>query len=57
MATEAKPHLHLEIAHVLFVDIVGYSKLLIDEQKELQQTSMTSIRAPKNSPPRPPRNN
>ena len=57
MATEAKPHLHLEIAQVLFVDIVGYSKLLIDEQKELQQTSMTSIRAPKNSPPRPPRNN
>ena len=57
MATEAKPHLHLEIAHVLFVDIVGYSKLLIDEQKELQQTSMTSIRASKNSLPRPPRNN
>src|SRR5205807_3557701 len=37
MATEAKPHLRLEIAHVLFIDIVGYSKLLIDEQKELQQ--------------------
>jgi class 3 adenylate cyclase len=37
MATELKPHLRLEIAHVLFVDIVGYSKLLIDEQKELQQ--------------------
>ena len=37
MSTELKPHLHLEIAHVLFVDIVGYSKLLIDEQRELQQ--------------------
>src|SRR5437870_4140402 len=36
MAAEAKPQLRLEIAHVLFVDIVGYSKLLIDEQKELQ---------------------
>jgi hypothetical protein len=24
--------LRLEIAHVLFMDIVGYSKLLIDEQ-------------------------
>ena len=29
--------IQLEIAHVLFVDIVGYSKLLIDEQRELQQ--------------------
>jgi TolB-like protein/class 3 adenylate cyclase/Tfp pilus assembly protein PilF len=37
MPTELKTHLHLEIAHVLFVDIVGYSKLLIDEQKELLQ--------------------
>jgi TolB-like protein/class 3 adenylate cyclase len=37
MPTEAKPHLRLEIAHVLFIDIVGYSKLLIDEQKELLQ--------------------
>src|SRR5882724_11971984 len=26
---------HLEIAHVLFVDIVAYSKLLIDQQTEL----------------------
>jgi hypothetical protein len=25
--------LRLEIAHVLFIDIVGYSKLLIDEQR------------------------
>src|SRR5438309_9615665 len=37
MPTEVKPHLRLEIAHVLFIDIVGYSKLLIDEQKELLQ--------------------
>ena len=29
--------IQLEIAHVLFIDIVGYSKLLIDEQRELQQ--------------------
>ena len=27
----------LEIGHVLFMDVVGYSKLLIDEQRELQQ--------------------
>jgi TolB-like protein/class 3 adenylate cyclase len=35
MATgEEKTNLRLEIAHVLFMDIVGYSKLLIDEQRE-----------------------
>jgi len=33
MSAEPKPHLRLEIAHVLFIDIVGYSRLLIDEQK------------------------
>src|SRR3954462_8429127 len=27
-------NLRLEIGHVLFIDIVGYSKLLIEEQKE-----------------------
>ena len=32
MSTELEPDLQLEIAHVLFVDIVGYSKLLINEQ-------------------------
>jgi hypothetical protein len=30
MSAELKPHLRLEIAHVLFIDIVGYSKLLIE---------------------------
>src|SRR5919198_6073672 len=34
MAEEQKTKLRLEIAHVLFMDIVGYSKLLIDEQSE-----------------------
>ncbi len=29
------PDLQLEIAHVLFIDVVGYSKLLIDEQREI----------------------
>src|SRR6266516_7221532 len=24
---------HLEIAHVLFIDVVGYSKLLVNEQR------------------------
>ena len=34
MSGEPKPELRLEIAHILFIDIVGYSKLLIDEQSE-----------------------
>ena len=34
---EPKSDLRLEIAHVLFIDIVGYSKRLIDEQHELLQ--------------------
>jgi TolB-like protein/Tfp pilus assembly protein PilF len=37
MADEQKTKLRLEIAHVLFIDIVGYSKLLIDEQSEVLQ--------------------
>jgi class 3 adenylate cyclase len=37
MSAERKPDLHLEIAHVLFVDVVGYSKLLADEQSETLQ--------------------
>jgi hypothetical protein len=36
-STEIKPDLLLETAHVLLVDVVGYSKLLINEQIELLQ--------------------
>ena len=32
MATESKKEIELEIAHVLFLDIVGYSKLSVNEQ-------------------------
>ena len=32
MSTETKKEIPLEIAHVLFVDVVGYSKLSINEQ-------------------------
>src|SRR5262245_21618438 len=32
-----EPHLRLEVGHILFLDIVGYSKLLSDEQKALVQ--------------------
>lgn len=37
MSGETKSDLRLEIAHVLFIDIVGYSKLLINEQRESLQ--------------------
>jgi TolB-like protein/class 3 adenylate cyclase len=37
MSSVEEPHLHLEVGHILFLDIVGYSKLLADEQKELVQ--------------------
>src|SRR5207302_552299 len=37
MPTAQEPHLHLEIAHVLFMDVVGYSKLLVNEQREIMQ--------------------
>ena len=32
MPVEVKKEIELEIAHVLFIDIVGYSKLSINEQ-------------------------
>ena len=35
MPAESKGILRLEIGHVLFIDIVGYSKLLINQQSEL----------------------
>src|SRR5215469_12182728 len=37
MATKLKSDPHLAIAHVLFIDVVGYSKLLVNEQRELIQ--------------------
>ena len=37
MEEDEKTKARLEIAHVLFIDIVGYSKLLTDEQSEVLQ--------------------
>jgi hypothetical protein len=37
MSSVQEPHLHLEVGHILFLDIVEYSKLLADDQKELVQ--------------------
>src|SRR5438876_363830 len=35
MPAKLKSDPHLEIAHVLFIDVVGYSKLLVNEQRAL----------------------
>jgi TolB-like protein/Flp pilus assembly protein TadD len=42
VSTEVKKEIGLEIGHVLFIDIVGYSKLLNEEQKE-QLNQLTEI--------------
>src|SRR6266849_4990108 len=44
MAAETKKEIGLEIGHVLFIDIVGYSKLLINEQSELMQKLREIVR-------------
>jgi class 3 adenylate cyclase len=44
MSGEAKKEIQLEIAHVLFIDIVGYSKLLIDEQRDCLHTLNEVVR-------------
>ena len=45
MSAEVKKEVRSEIAHVLFVDIVGYSKLLINEQHALLDTLNRIVRA------------
>src|SRR6187200_2213578 len=42
MAADATKEIQFEIGHVLFIDIVGYSQLLIEEQKE-RLGQLTSI--------------
>ena len=42
MPDNQKTKLRLEIAHALLIDIVGYSKLLINQQSELLQKSITA---------------
>jgi hypothetical protein len=44
MSSEHSPDVKFEIGHVLFVDIVGYSKLLINEQSEQIQTLKKIVR-------------
>src|SRR6266436_1195783 len=44
MAAEPKSDPKFEIGHVLFIDIVGFSKLLINEQSELIRTLNEAVR-------------
>src|SRR5204862_997967 len=44
MSAEVNKEIQLEIGHVLFIDIVSYSKLLITEQSEQLQTLKQIVR-------------
>ena len=44
-SVESKPDLPLEIAHLLLIDVVGYSKLLVNEQIELLQELNQIVRS------------
>ena len=44
MSPASSSDVKLEIGHVLFIDIVGYSKLLINEQSEQMQTLREIVR-------------
>jgi TolB-like protein/class 3 adenylate cyclase len=44
MPAEVKAEVELEIAHILFIDTVGYSKLLINEQRELSDDLNAIVR-------------
>ena len=44
-SAETKPDLPLEIAHLLLIDVVGYSKLLVNEQIELLQELKEIVRS------------
>src|ERR1700757_290154 len=44
MPADSSAELKFEIGHVLFIDIVGYSKLLINEQSEQIQTLKEIVR-------------
>src|SRR2546421_6138002 len=46
MSAETASNLKFEIGHVLFIDIVGYSKLLINEQSDQIQKLKEIVRGP-----------
>jgi TolB-like protein/class 3 adenylate cyclase/Flp pilus assembly protein TadD len=45
MSLESNPDLQLEIGHLLLIDVVGYSKLLVNEQIELLQELNQIVRS------------
>ena len=45
MSAEIKKEIQLEIAHILLIDVVGYSKLLMNEQIELMQELKEIVRS------------
>src|SRR5712671_6969225 len=45
MSAAVDKEIQLEIGHVLFIDIVGYSKLLINEQRALLDTLNQIVRS------------
>jgi TolB-like protein/class 3 adenylate cyclase/Tfp pilus assembly protein PilF len=45
MSVEPNPDLQLEIGHLLLIDVVGYSKLLVNEQIELLQELNQIVRS------------
>ncbi|MGE5208096.1 MAG: adenylate/guanylate cyclase domain-containing protein [Alphaproteobacteria bacterium] len=44
MIADTGTNVQLEIGHVLFMDMVGYSQLLLDEQRELQEQLTQIVR-------------
>ena len=48
MPIQSKNEIQLEIAHVLFIDIVGYSKLSINDQHAAVE-ELTELFTPPNS--------
>jgi TolB-like protein/Flp pilus assembly protein TadD len=48
MSVEPKEEVELETGHVLFMDVVGYSKLPVNEQKEIQRQLNQVVRSTEN---------
>src|SRR5438094_10527572 len=47
MSANVKPKLQVEIGHVLFMDVVGYSRLSVDKQHQIQQQLNEMVRSTK----------
>src|SRR5881396_807213 len=45
MSAELQKEIELEIAHILLIDVVGYSRLLVNEQIELMQELNRIVRS------------